>query len=167
RYAMTFSGDGVTRFWDVLSGKERTALLITNLTCIPRFSPDGSRLLTIEADTTARIRDALTGEPITPPLAHETALSFGEFSYDGRFVMTLGSNGTVRVWQADTGRSVGQIIRPPDGSALARLSPDGSRVVVRTLGPPRPIPGGVGVASIESVAQVYDVGTGKPVTPLL
>ena len=167
RYAMTFSGDGVTRFWDVLSGKERTALLLTNLTGIPRFNPDGSRLLTIEADTTARIRDALTGELMAPPLAHGTALAFGEFSSDGRWVMTLGSNGSVRVWQADAGRPVGQLIRPPDGSAFARLSPDGRRVVVRTLGRPRPIPGGVGVANIQSAAQVYDVGTGKPVTPLL
>src|SRR5439155_4577143 len=165
--AVTFSRDGATRFWEVFTGKELLTLLRTNLMDIPRFSPDGSRLLTIEADKTACLRDAQTGEAIAAPLEHGTEVVFGEFNRDGRFVMTLGSNGVVRVWQTATGRPVGQIIRPPDRSGLARISPDGSRVVVRTLGQPRPIPGGVGAANVESVAQVYDVNTGKPTTPLL
>src|SRR5207247_1656640 len=35
------------------------------------------------------------------------------------------------------------------------------------LGRWRPFPGGVGPANAESTAQVYDVATGKPITPLL
>ncbi len=52
------------------------------------FSPDGRRVLTASGDNTARVWDAATGQPITPPMKHEDNVSHAAFSPDGRRVVT-------------------------------------------------------------------------------
>ena len=50
-----------------------------HVTCA-RFSPDGRRVLTVGRNNHARIWDAISGQPTTPPLSHDpTLVRAGEF----------------------------------------------------------------------------------------
>src|SRR5205807_9901064 len=53
------------------------------------FSPDGRLVVTASADKTARVWDAATGEPVTPPLKHGAEVTRASFSPDGRRLFTI------------------------------------------------------------------------------
>ena len=67
------------------------------------YSPDGSLLATASEDRTARLWDAKTGAPITPPLAHRHQVCSLEWSADGRRLATCTEDGSARVWDTATG----------------------------------------------------------------
>src|SRR5512140_1865388 len=56
------------------------------------FSPDGSRVITASDDHTARIWDATTGNPVSPPLQHQDGVHSAAFSPDGTRVVTTSSD---------------------------------------------------------------------------
>jgi WD40 repeat protein/tetratricopeptide (TPR) repeat protein len=126
----------------------------------PRYavaSPDGRRMLVAGDDDTARVWDAATGQPVTPPMKHGAGLMFVGFSPDGGRLLTSGGD-TVKVWDGSTGRAVG----PPNGYrgfvGPAAFSPDGRRIIVITA--PAPAAG-------KWEARAWDVDTGRAVTPPL
>ena len=51
------------------------------------FSPDGKTVLTGSVDGTARLWDAATGQPIGPPLPHQSGVWAVAFSPDGKTVL--------------------------------------------------------------------------------
>jgi tetratricopeptide (TPR) repeat protein len=116
------------------------------------FSPDGQRLVTASADRTARVWDAITGEPVTPPLKHEAPNPRVAFSPDGRRVATASFDGTARLWDADTGEAVTPALTHGGPVNYVSFSPDGQWVVT---------------ASADRTARVWDAVTGEPVTPPL
>ncbi len=93
------------------------------------FSPDGTRVVTASDDRTARVWDARTGAPVTPPLPHQGAVTAVAFSPDGTRVVTASSDTVARVWDARTGALVTPPLVHQDAVAIAAFSPDGTRVV--------------------------------------
>ncbi len=117
------------------------------------FSPDGRRIVTASEDQTARVWDAATGQPVTPPMKHE-----GRCGTAPRSARTADASsppvGTIR--RGCGTRPPGQPISPPmkhEGTVNhAAFSPDGRRIVT---------------ASEDKTARVWDAATGQPVSPPL
>jgi WD40 repeat protein len=115
------------------------------------FSPDGKRVVTAtgaaysrEGSTgSARVWDALTGDPITGELRHEGAVYSASFSPDGLRVVTAGGDETARVWDAATGA---ELLSLPHNNVVRRVyySPDGGRILTAS-----------------NKARVWDALTGK------
>jgi WD40 repeat protein/serine/threonine protein kinase/Flp pilus assembly protein TadD len=115
------------------------------------FSRDGKRVVTAGKDDKARVWDAVTGEPITAPLAHEDDVWRASFSPDGRFVLSSGADGTARLWNASTGEPI-HVFRHERGVTAASISPSGDRILT---------------ASRDGTARIWDPATGEPILPPL
>jgi WD40 repeat protein len=63
-----------------------------------KWSADGQRLLTVSNLNRARVWDASTGVPLTPPLVHVGPLLSAGFAGSDR-VLTVGRDGSVRIWE--------------------------------------------------------------------
>jgi dipeptidyl aminopeptidase/acylaminoacyl peptidase len=61
------------------------------------FSPDGARIVTASADTTARVWDAATGKPIAALAGHDDSVNRAAFSPDGARVVTASDDKTARL----------------------------------------------------------------------
>lgn len=186
--------DGVTRLWNVQTGKEvGTSLTQRDAILCLTFSPDGKHLLTGGRDQTARLWDAYTGRPIAVPLRHTGAVHHVAFSRNGSRLLTA-SNDDTRVWVTATGQPAGPLIHTDPGLFDVQLSPDGMRVVIAVTGRStrvwavdtglpvtRPLrhdqtiqrvcfsPDGryVATASYDYSARVWDAATGVAITPPL
>ena len=55
-------------------------------------------VLTIARDQTARLWDALSGQPVTPPWRHDGAITQATFSRNSRRVLTASLDGHARLW---------------------------------------------------------------------
>jgi tetratricopeptide (TPR) repeat protein len=129
------------------------------------FSPDSRRVVTAsrnlaEKHGEARVWDAATGRPVTPPMKHAHRVNHAAFSPDGRRVLTVtGAFGTggpeARVWDAATGQPVGPPMRHGDSVFHAAFSPDGRYVVTA---------GGDNLKR-RGEARLWDAATGEPVAP--
>jgi WD40 repeat protein/Flp pilus assembly protein TadD len=157
-------------------------------------SPDGRQVVRAGPDNLARVHDAVTGDPITPPLQHRSAVTSVAFSPDGRLVLTTSIDWTARLWDAANGQPVGEPMTHPSAVLFGAFSPDGSRIV--TTGddntarvwdarstalvlPPLKHHGTVvqasfdgegrrvATASKDRTARVWDAGTGQALTPPL
>jgi WD40 repeat protein len=114
------------------------------------FGRDGIKVVLSSNDVDkrhfARVYDARTGEPVTPPLKHEKSVWHASFSADGRRVVTAGADKTARVWDARTGEPVTPPLKHEGVVYHASFSADGRRVVT---------------ASWDKTARVWDAQTGK------
>jgi|GEM_PF-160674 len=119
------------------------------------FSPDGLRVVTASSDGTARVWDAVTGDPITPPLKYDAWVLFARFLPDGQRVLTRSKDGAYRVWDARTGEPLTQSFQDATSDRIGTtdhrfhgFSPDGQRLLTRS-----------GKSAI-----IWDTATGKPRT---
>jgi WD40 repeat protein/serine/threonine protein kinase/tetratricopeptide (TPR) repeat protein len=117
-----------------------------------RTSPDRRFVIKINNDETARVFDAHSGSPISPPLPHRGEITYAAFSPDGRRVVTTSVDQTARVWDAQSGAPVSPPLRHASTVWFADFSPDGQRLVT---------------ASDDNTARIWDISSGKLSTPPL
>jgi WD40 repeat protein/tetratricopeptide (TPR) repeat protein len=96
--------DGL-RMWDVQAGETLWRLPDPELEAIS-FSPDASWLATASRDKTARVHDALTGQPAGPPLVHRDWVFRARFSPDGSRLLTACRDRAARIWDWKSGEAV-------------------------------------------------------------
>jgi WD40 repeat protein len=105
------------------------------------FSPDGTRLLSVSCDRTARLWNVSTGRELQVLRDHRASIAVGAWSRDGRSVLTAGGNpcltrpersdprdSDVRVWEVDTGRVAARLTGSPSLLVGAAFSADGRQV---------------------------------------
>ena len=102
------------------------------------FSPDGRTAVTASPDGTARLWDAVTGEPRGAPLRHEGGVMQAAFSPDGRLVITASLDRTARLWEVDGGRPRGAPLRHRGPVRSVAFSPDGRTVLTGSNDGDRP-----------------------------
>jgi WD40 repeat protein len=136
------SGLSTVRIWDATTGAP-VGHLITHDQAVSAavfnpdgtrivtavFSPDGTRIVTAGYDDMARVWDARTGEPLSPPLRHRDVVRCAAFSPDGTRVVTSSADGTVQIWDAVTGEPRGRAFGHHQPVHTVEFSPDGTRVV--------------------------------------
>ena len=111
------------------------------------FSPDGKHIVTA-SDKTARVWDAVTGQPIGGPLkGHEREVNSAAFSPDGKRIVTASWDKTARVWDAATGQPIGE---PLKGQTVTWLAP-----------PSAPTASASSPRLRTSTARVWDAATGR------
>jgi WD40 repeat protein len=170
------------------------------------FSPDGSRLATAgnpdaaggraatEAEKTAYVWDAATGERLLTLSGHRDHVMDVHFSPDGSRLATGSEDGTAAIWDAETGERLLVLPGHQPGWVFAYFSPDGATLLTTDLAGavrlwdarsgelelefsgPRAICGGVfspdgnlvagGDCSPSGMAFVWDAHTGKRVLTL-
>ncbi len=118
------------------------------------FSPDGRFLVTASADGTARLWDATTGQPFSPPMKHPAEVWRVAFSPDGALLATGAADGAARLWNTETFELQGAPLRHPKG-VIRRIefSPDGRLLAT-------------GVVRGEE-ARVWNVQTGRLQCPAI
>jgi WD40 repeat protein len=119
----------------------------------PSLSRDGRRLLIGGGGREARVWDAATGQPISPPLKCIFGANRASFSPDGSHVVTVG--GEAQVWDAATGQCVTLRLKDKGQPFDASFSPDSRRVVTC-----RAVYG----ANHPAEVQIWDASTGLAVT---
>ncbi len=140
----------VSGFW---AGSESEAALATP-------TPDGTRLVTCDADGTIRSREARTGRPVGASFTVDGPrpdLKKAIFSADGRLACVLVEGASAIVWDTRSGLPVpafgqgweSRRAAPPTG--FATLSPDGSRLL--TVGQ-------------DGVARAWSTADGRPLEPV-
>jgi WD40 repeat protein len=140
---VTAAQDGTARIWDANTGAPITQPLkhspsdLFNLSgqgveCVA-FSPNGQRVATASDDKTARVWDAATGAPITPPLPHTRTVIHVAFSHNGRYVATASGDRTARVWDAATGQPVTPPLMHDGEVGSAQFTPDDRRLTTVSL----------------------------------
>lgn len=160
-----------------------------------QVSPDGKLAANYGGDQPVRIRDAVSRDPLVPPLKTGGATSTLSFSQDGQWLATGGFDGAVQIWSTKTGQPqwkqseqhtcrVYIVAFHPKGTMLASGSDDNTvRIWDTATGQHRFAPirheGGVywlsfsedGTtlcsASMDGTTRVWDTATGEPITPKL
>jgi WD40 repeat protein len=142
------TADGRCVVLEISSG--RTLVTFATRPLVPNpsvlFSPDGTRVFTANVRNEARVWDAATGEPISPPLYADIAWGGARFLPDGRRLVTWSIH-TTHLWDGWSGAPVGETI--PAGGRVIRFSQDS-----RSLG----------TADDRGFAQIWDVPSGQAFT---
>ena len=135
-----FAANGTARIWEASTGRARNLPLqregyrrAPRLRVRPHaeylFNRDGTRILTVPDDGTARVWDAATGETTGANLPHQGSVRAAALSADGNWVLTSVDSRTVTVRDAQTG----QVVSPPLPHSTPVLSAsfneDGSKIV--------------------------------------
>ena len=120
-----------------------------------RFSPDGSKIVTISEDNAARILDAENYQVIAT-IQHGSRVRDAAFSPDSKTLLTSSSDRTAKLVRADDGDTVATIDAQNDWP-WGVFSPDSSRAIIRRSYNPSlflDTKSGEVIASIEGLKRV-------------
>jgi WD40 repeat protein/serine/threonine protein kinase/DNA-binding SARP family transcriptional activator len=147
--------DGIARIWDIASGEVLLSINAHDPEAVTggvvygvaevRFSPDGTRFVTVGSDGLVRIWDAETGAELLTFLAEEGGLRSVIFSPDGTLLATGSEKDTVKLWDAETGEALLSMLGPPSRVSGLAFNPDASLLATAAFG---------------GVVKVWDVTTG-------
>ncbi|MEN0003026.1 MAG: WD40 repeat domain-containing protein [Bacteroidota bacterium] len=93
------------------------------------FSPDGSKLVTVSDDGTAKIWDATTFELMHNLEGHLDFIMTGNFSPDGKLVATASDDGSICIWDAASGKRIRKIVTGDVYVSSAVFSKDGQELL--------------------------------------
>jgi WD40 repeat protein len=96
------------------------------------FSSDGRLVITGGADGAARVWDAGTTKPVSPPLRHGDEVTAVALSPDGHFALTGGNDQTARLWNARSGEALGAPLKHTSTVLHVAFSPDGKSAITVT-----------------------------------
>jgi WD40 repeat protein len=136
------------------------------------LDPTGSKAITAAADGTTRMWELATGLPLGAPLAHPKGVTSMELSPDGRYVATAGMDNTARLWDAETGALLVPPLVHPNPVWTVDFDPQGRRLVTAS-GTASWVPVSFNIKQPffdgprEGEARVWDVESGRPLTPPL
>jgi WD40 repeat protein/tetratricopeptide (TPR) repeat protein len=122
-------GGAEVRLWDTTGGASvGQAVSLHEAEASAALTSDGSRLLTAttgKKECEARVWDAATGRPVSPPLRVPGPSILAALSPDGRFVATHGLESGVRVWDASTGEPITSTLADTRGAVQLFFDSDG------------------------------------------
>jgi len=113
------------------------------------YSPDGKYVLTGSADTTIKLWNVVTGDPVRTFKGHTAEITSVAFSPDGRYICSASEDTTAKVWNLTTGEEVYTLSGNHDVVLNVAFSPDGNYILTTTdLG---------GVAKLWDTARGHEV----------
>ncbi len=147
-------GLGEGRIWDLATRQSSPFkhFCVSGWMRFPLLSPDGRFLISADSDHSARVYDARTLQPTTPPLPHNAQVSHAAFSPDGRRALTASDDGTARVWDIGPMAVRSPPSQPRSLINRAAFSADRRRFVI---------------AAGDDTARLVDALTGRPIGPPL
>jgi eukaryotic-like serine/threonine-protein kinase len=113
-----------------------------------QFSRDGERIVTASEGGTARVWDVQTGNPVTEPMKHGSAVISGQFSPDGKRIVTVARDNKERFWDTQTGQLLEEHVNRSSLPNPKEVSLDGKRILT---------------ASSDNAARVWEAQTGPAV----
>jgi WD40 repeat protein len=192
RVPSTVPGGGAAmqvRVWDSTTGRPRTPVLdgerFGGVVLQAVLAPAGDRVAVVVrprgeepaadviqtagatspgAAAAVRVWDVAAGREVGTPMAHERGVLGVWFHPSGDRLATTTPGGSARLWSATTGELL-RVLAGPDRPTTVRFSADGRRAVTMAAAP-----GGqsaFGTLGQSVPAQVADVRTGHPLTPVL
>ncbi|KAF9427947.1 hypothetical protein BGZ94_003777 [Podila epigama] len=136
RELATSGSNNAVKLCDVLTGYVRLKLIGHNdvVTCIA-YSPDGGKIATASADTTARLWDTLSGDTLHI-LRHTEFVTSIAFSPNGHQLVSSGRDTSLQTWESQTGERLflleGRLDYDEDSDEDSLLciaySPDGRQI---------------------------------------
>lgn len=149
---VTTSDDGL-RIWDARTGAlsmqvtgRDDALLGSDFKPRAVFSPDGTRILAIAPDHTARVRDARSGRQLLVLSGHADGVRSAAYSPDGDRIVTCSVDTTARIWDAYSGAQLTVLSGHMGQCWRATYSPDGRTIAT---------------AAEDKTARIWDAATGR------
>jgi WD40 repeat protein len=116
------------------------------LEVVAALSPDCTRVVIENGDSTARVWEVATGQVLATLSTGIGIMTAAAFSADGTLVVTANMDGTASVWDVKTGQSLATFSGHTGAVTAVAFSPDGTRVVT---------------ASDDDTARVWVAATGK------
>ncbi|PVF94103.1 WD40 repeat-like protein [Serendipita vermifera] len=118
------------------------------VTCVS-FSSDGHKIVSGSRDSTIRLWDTETHQPIGEPFWGHTGYVWSvAFSPDGSKIVSSSSDKSIRLWNTETGQPIGKPLQGYSGhNSFVSFSPDGHRLV----------------GSWDKWIRFWDAKTGQPI----
>src|SRR5262249_42446496 len=113
------SADGTAAVWAVSTWKRLATVTHGNSVTAARFSADSTRIITASIDRTARVWNARSGRPMSPPLVHSSRVLDAAFNAFGDWAATASEDGVARIWNTAASAV------PPASQVLAELTAPG------------------------------------------